>query len=258
MNPTFHPALSAQIRRRDRRGLVIVAIAIIGILAFMFGCADQLPTQATDQQHAISQTANDIGAHAANAGTHADNAAGAVKDAQHVASGIPAAAPVVPHLNAASNELDAVKAEINVVRSLVAGLQGQVTTIADTVKSLTAANGKLAADNEKLTKQWNESWLGGKSWFWIHLIVGVFSVTFVGLFIAEFFFDAPIHPLTWIIMAAPFIAKLLVNVGKGAVGAVSSLVSFVVGFFKKKTTATTSTTTTTTAPATPVFPASGK
>ena len=223
-----------EIQRHNRIGLLIVAIASATILVCLFGCGGNLIGHADQQQQALAQSAADIGTHAANAGTHTDHASAAVADAVTVAKAIPAAAPVLPPLQTAGNELDAVKAEIAAIKETVGSLTGQVSTLAGTVKTLTSQNTTLATENSKLAAQWSAAWLGGRSWFWIRTLEIIGGLLFVGLFVAEYFLSLPIHPLTWILMLAPFLARLCVNVSRGFTGAFTSATTFILGLFKSK------------------------
>lgn len=204
----------------------VLTVATVSLL--MYGCSTgSLNSSLSQQSAAINSTAQSIG-------DHVNNAAGSVKDATDIAKGIPAAAPVLPPLGTAANELAAAQDQVKL-------LQGQVSAGADQVMKLISKNEQLTTDNADLTTQWNSSWLGGRSWFWIHLIEISVVVIFFALFAAEFFLGWNIHPLTWILTAAPIVGKIAVNATKAAISGVKSAATYVIGWFKPKPAATPAT-----------------
>lgn len=209
----------------------VLMMATVTML-FYGGCQSHPNNVAVQEQEAMQQTA-------ASEGTHIDNAAGAVGQAQRVATNIPAAAPVLPPLKTASAELTAAHTDNGTLRGQLTHSQSTVQTITD---KLTAAEAKVS----DLTKQvaawaakWSAAWLGGRSWFWIHVIEGVMGALFLLAFVGEFFLEWPIHPLSWVILAAPYIAKFLIRIVKGIYGEVTTIGANLLGLVSKLRTPTT-------------------
>lgn len=167
-------------------------------------------------------------------GTHQDKAAVAVDTAKKIAASIPDAAPVVPPLNTASDELAQAKTDNTALKSQItadqtaASAQANLLTQANAkIASLTSDNKTLTTKNTALVKQWNDSWFGGRFWFWIHWVEGILSVTAIALFVAEFFFGLNIHPLTWLFEFIPWIAKIADNFLTATISEIESLYAYI-------------------------------
>lgn len=184
----------------------------------------------TDSSYSPTASHQAMASTADSEGTHQDNAVAAVNKAKAIAGSIPDAAPVVPPLNSASIELEGAKADNGKLKDQIAVDQTAVTTQAT---QLSAANAKvktLTDKNAALKKQWDTSWLGGKFWLWFKVVTGVFSLVFIGLFLAEFVAGWNIHPITWLIEAVGWVIS---NFIPAAINGVKYFSTYVSSLFKK-------------------------
>jgi hypothetical protein len=218
-----------------RFGSDVAAVLLVGVVGFVLalgisstlaGCAERSGQSVIADHRALQETVHDTGTAISSADTHAGNAQSAVADAKRIADGIPQASPVVAPLGKADTELSSARSDLRTAKAKADSAESQAKASGEKAASLADRNTALESENAKLEKEngeWRRAWLGGKAWFYIYLIAGLITTITIGLFVAEFFFGANIHPLSWVISLARVAGRGLGNLFRGVAAFVAKL-----------------------------------
>lgn len=216
-------------------------VVVVLALDVMLGCAlhsQDIATPPASEQ--LSEASTQLATVTASADDHVATAQNAVSTGAGIVKGVPAAAAALPPLGTAANELKAARIDLRTARDNAADIKSKGDKAAAEAKALAgkaadadASRARAEADAAAEKKRYEGAWIGGRTVFWIRVIIGALSTLFVASFVAEFFFGLNIHPLSWIVMAAPIVAKAATNFVKGGWGEASTIGKYLAGLASK-------------------------